>query len=82
MQERRKQFYAGQKVYIQDTSNKKWFPGIIVNKTKLSRFYITKDRKGKRMKRNSKFIKKINDYESVREPYDENTVKDDKDEKK
>jgi len=29
-----KEFYVGQKVYIQNVLNKKWFPGILINKTK------------------------------------------------
>ncbi|XP_022169538.1 uncharacterized protein K02A2.6-like [Myzus persicae] len=60
-----KEFYVGQKVYIQNALNKKWFPGIIVNKTKYPRSYIVKDVNDKILRRNSKFIKKVKDYDLV-----------------
>jgi len=71
-----KEFYTGQKGYIQNVFNKKWFPGIIVNKTEFPRSYIIKDVNGKILRRNSWFIKKINDYVSFREFDDDNNISD------
>lgn len=53
-----KEFYSGQKVYIQNVFNKKWFPGIIINKTNHPRSYMIQNEKGKIIRRNSRFIKK------------------------
>ncbi|KAF0745995.1 Integrase catalytic domain-containing protein, partial [Aphis craccivora] len=48
-----KEFHPGKKVYIQKIFNKKWFPGIIVNKTEFPRSYIVKDVNGKLLRLNS-----------------------------
>jgi len=74
-----KEFYIGQKVYIQNVLNKKWFPGIIVNKTKYPRSYIVKDVNDKILRRNSKFIKKVKDYDLVSGFDDESNMGEKKD---
>lgn len=41
-----KEFYSGEKVYVQNSVNKKWLPGVIVNKTDFSRSFIVKNQNG------------------------------------
>jgi len=56
------EFLPGSKVLLQDKFTKKWSKGIIVEKTKFPRSYIVKDDKGKLIRRNTHFIKRLKEY--------------------
>jgi len=65
------QFYIGEKVLVQDIVKKKWLPAVIKNKTDFPRSYIIQNENGRLVRQNTKFIKKIKDYDRLNEFEDE-----------
>lgn len=77
-----KEFKPNEHIMLQDKFTKLWSKAVVLNKTKWPRSYLVKDEKGKILRRNIIFMRKVSSYDlDLNESDDEVIVNDELNEK-
>jgi len=72
-----KEFKPNEHIMLQDKFTKLWSKAVVLNKTKWPRSYLVKDEKGKILRRNTIFMRKVSSYDlDLNESDDEVIVND------
>lgn len=72
-----KEFKLNEHIMLQDKFTKLWSKAVVLNKTKWPRSYLVKDEKGKILRRNTIFMRKVSSYDlDLNESDDEVIVND------
>lgn len=76
------EFKPNENIMLQDKFSKLWSKAVVLSKTNWPRLYLVKDEKGKILKRNTIFMKKVSSYDLSWDESDDEIVSDDEKNKK
>jgi len=76
------EFKPNENIMLQNKFSKLWSKAVVLSKTNWPRSYLVKDEKGKILRRNTKFMKKVSSYDLSLGGSDDEIVSDDEKNKK